>query len=439
MMSKLNYLISVSLKRKIKTKWFVIANILLAIVIVGLANIDSVINFFGGDFDKKQVIYVIDHTNESAHVFEEQLKAVEINFSNKKESNYEIKVHKNKDEDAKKIVEKDLKAWVVIFEEDLNTTISATVVSEGYIDAIEYQILSSAINNTKVSLAIGKSNLPVEEVTSLYSPIEILREYLDEEKVSDEESMAAVMSVVFPIVTLPFFMLVVFLVQMLGAEVNDEKSTRGMEIIISNVSPQTHFFSKIIAGNMFILIQGSLLMLYGGIGLLIRNQIGSTSIVNVIGNEFQNIINNVLEVGVSNKFIIIIILSLLLMILTFLSYSLLACILASMTTNTEDFQQLQTPLMLILLLGYYLAIFATFLKGSIFIKVLSFIPLISAILSPTLFVLGQITVVHFIISIFITVGFNWLLIKYGMKIYKVGILNYSSKGLWKKMFKAIKE
>jgi len=32
----------------------------------------------------------------------------------------------------------------------------------------------------------------------------------------------------------------------------------------------------------------------------------------------------------------------------------------------------------------------------------------------------------------------WLLIKYGLRIYKVGILNYSSKDLWKKMFKALK-
>ena len=34
---------------------------------------------------------------------------------------------------------------------------------------------------------------------------------------------------------------------------------------------------------------------------------------------------------------------------------------------------------------------------------------------------------------------NFILIKYGIKVYKVGILNYSSKDLWKKIFKAVKE
>ena len=126
------------------------------------------------------------------------------------------------------------------------------------------------------------------------------------------------------------------------------------------------------------------------------------------------------------------------MLITFVAYSLLAGILASMTTNAEDFGQLQTPIILISLAGYYLAIMAGMFKGALFIRILSYVPLISAILSPSLLVLGQIQVIDVIISIIITLVFNYLLIKYGLKIYKVGILNYSSKDLWKKMFKAMK-
>ena len=74
MKSKLNYLISVSLKRKIKTKWFLIANIILAIVLIGLINIDSVITFFGGDFNDKTKVYIVDNTNETYEIFKETLK-----------------------------------------------------------------------------------------------------------------------------------------------------------------------------------------------------------------------------------------------------------------------------------------------------------------------------------------------------------------------------
>ena len=52
--------------------------------------------------------------------------------------------------------------------------------------------------------------------------------------------------------------------------------------------------------------------------------------------------------------------------------------------------------------------------------------------------LGQIGVVEVIVSIVLMVGVIYLLIKYGLRIYKIGILNYSSKNLWKKMFKALK-
>ena len=126
------------------------------------------------------------------------------------------------------------------------------------------------------------------------------------------------------------------------------------------------------------------------------------------------------------------------MILTFIAYAILAGILASMTTNTEDFQQMQMPIVIISLIGYYLAMMAGLFEGSIFIKILSFIPFISAILAPSLLVLGQIGIIEVIIAIILLIITIWILLKYGMRIYKVGILNYSSKSLWKKMFKALK-
>ena len=56
MKNKLKYLISISLKRKIKTKWFIAANILLLVVMAALINLDSVIKMFGGDFNENQTV-----------------------------------------------------------------------------------------------------------------------------------------------------------------------------------------------------------------------------------------------------------------------------------------------------------------------------------------------------------------------------------------------
>ena len=48
MSKKLKYLIKVSLKRKVASKWFVIVNLILVLAIISLINIDTIINLFGG-------------------------------------------------------------------------------------------------------------------------------------------------------------------------------------------------------------------------------------------------------------------------------------------------------------------------------------------------------------------------------------------------------
>lgn len=428
-----------SLKRKVKTKWFLIANILLAVVIAALINIDSIITFFGGDFNKVTKIYVIDETEETFELLKDQINTNSINFSgDDKESSFDVILSDKSEEEAMSIVEEDKDAYVFIIKPSDETVLEVSLLSVGYIDAIDFQLLSTAVNNTKTTLAIQKSNLTPEELNRLYASVDIKRIYLDENKHSKDENMEMIMTTVFPVIILPFFMLTIFLVQMIGAEVNDEKTTRGMEIIISNVSPKTHFFSKVISGNLFVIMQGVLLVLYAALGLLLRKFLGGGGIGNIMGGEVGNIVGNVMGTEFMFKLIYIIPLALILMLLTFLAYSFLAGILASMTTNTEDFQQLQTPIIVISLVGYYLAMMAGVFDGALFIRILSYVPLISAILSPTLLVLGQITVLDTILSILLMILSNYLFIKYGLKIYKVGILNYSSRDLWKKMFKALK-
>lgn len=438
MKNKLWYLMTVSLKRKIKTKWFLIANILLGLVIIGIINIDSVITFFGGDFDKKQPIYIIDNTNVSYNLLEEQIKANDKALNNVDDYSYEIKLYEKDTESGKKEIEKNNDIVVIELNKDDNNILNVKIISQNFIDTIDYQVLVNSINNVKTILAINDLGLTQNEINKIYSDTPIEREILDEDKKTEDENMQMIMTTVFPIVILPFFMLSLFLIQMIGAEVNDEKTTRGMEIIISNVSPKTHFFAKVIAGNLFVLIQGLLLLLFSGIGILIRNLIGESSLTSGVGGEIIGVLKSFLGSGFADKLLYIIPLTLIAMILTFISYSLLAGILASVTTNTEDFQQLQTPIIIISLVGYYLSMMAGVFDGSIFIRILSYVPLLSAVLSPSLLMLGQIGISDMLISIVILIITNLLLVKYGLRIYKVGILNYSSRNLWKKMFKAIR-
>jgi ABC-2 type transport system permease protein len=434
--SKLEFLTKMSLNRKIKTKWFLIANIILALIIMAVVNIDHIIELFGGDFNEPIKIYVIDNTEDSFDLFKSSIESYSSSIY--KDNNYKVEEYDKTLDEAKEEMKDDDKIYAIVFDSSLDNTLKATIVSNAYIDTIDYQMISQAINNTKITIALANSNLTEEEWIKINSDVEIERIILDEEKDSEDESMDTIMSTVFPIVILPFFMLTIFLVQMIGAEINDEKTTRGMEIIISNVSPKTHFFSKVLAGNIFVILQGALLIIYFALGVLIRYIIGGMTLGGGLTTKITSMVTSTSSDFIS-KLVIYIPFILILMLITFLAYSLLAGILASMTTNAEDFNQLQTPIMVISLIGYYLAMMAGVFKGALFIRILSYVPFISAILAPSLLVLGQIGITDIIISIILTILTNYLLIKYGLKIYKVGILNYSSKDLWKKMFKAMKD
>lgn len=434
MMNKFWFLTGASLKKKLKSKWFLIINIILAIVIVGIINIDTIIKAFGGDFNDTNEIIVIDKTNYAYSTFEKNLN----NFNDTLDMDYTFNIEKSTEsENTVKEEIKDTNKVLIVLDSSEDSYIKASIISDSYIDTAYYQLLYQALSTTKTEIAFSLTDIDPTELEKVTSNIKVDRILLNEDKNSEEENMEMVMGTVFPTVILPFFILVVFLVQMIGAEINEEKQTRSMEVIISNVSPKAHFFSKVVSSNAFVLLQGFLLIMYGVIALIIRNNTatgGASSITSQITSIWNTLVNS----GFVDKLGYVIPLTLILMILSFLAYSLVAGILASMTVSMEDYQQIQTPIMMVCLAGYYLAIMAGMFEGSIFIKALSYVPFLSCLLSPALLVIGQIGIVDVIISILILCVFNFILIKYGLKIYKIGILNYSTDKMWHKLFKAIK-
>lgn len=427
MSKKFWFLTKQSLNKKIKSKWFIGVNILLLLVIVALINMNSIISFFGGDFNETTKVLVIDKTEMAYPVLKENIKEI-----TKGEEDTKIIVKEtNKTE---KELKKDIKdnQVIIVFQNSEENYITAKVISKEKIDNTTYQYISQGLNATKTTVALAKTNTDPTLLAKLSSPMDTKRVVLNEKK-SVDENMEMVMGSLFPTLILPFFMLIIFLVQMIGGEICEEKTTRSMEIIISNVSPKVHLLSKVVASNFFIILQGLLLILYSVIGILISTK-GQLS----IDTNVDTLLTAAVDSGFINKVVTLLPAIIVMILLSFLAYSLIAGILASMTTNMEDFSQLQTPIMLVLLAGYYLAIMAGMFDGSLLIRILSYIPFISCLLSPSLYILGQISMVDVIISIILLVITNLLMMKYGLKVYKVGILNYSNNKIWSKFAKALK-
>lgn len=440
MESKFKFLTKHSLKKKIKNKWFLIANIVVAIVAIALVNIDSIVTMFGGDFNKPLTINVLDNTGYYENI-KTNLKGVEGYLGTSK-----LKIAKASDIKKSKKEIKDTKDILLVINPDDVNIFNVEFITDSYVDTVKYQAIIASLNSTKQSIALDLSKIDKEELNGISAPIEIKRSFLSEEKTEDEENTRTLLSVASLIIALPCFMLIMYLVQMIGAEINEEKSTRGMEIIIGNVSPKTHFFSKILSSNLFVIIQGGLLLIYSGVGLIIRklttpsSHQGMEAIKEAADSlDLSGVLEMIEKSGILNKLGYIIPLIIILLLLSFLAYSLLAGILASMTTNMENYQQLQTPLMVISLAGFYLILISAMFPGAVFVKIASVIPLMSISLAPSLLLSGEIGVGLIIVAILLLALLNFILIKFGLKIYKVGILNYSESDLWKKMFRAVKE
>ena len=427
MTDKFWYLTKQSLNKKIKSKWFLGINILLALVVTALININSIIAFFGGDFNEEIKILVIDNTEVSYPVFKETM-----NTLTKEEDTGKITVKKETRPEEK--LKKKLKdnQIAIVFDNDEENFVSSKIISNEKIDNTTYQYITQGLNTTKTSVALAKTNTDPALLAKISSPMEVERVVLSNGK-SVDENMEMVMGTLFPTLILPFFMLIIFLVQMIGGEICEEKTTKSMEIIISNVSPKVHLFSKVLASNFFIIIQAILLVIYSVIGILI-----STKGQLQLNPNVDTLLTATVSSGFLDKVLNLLPAVIILMILSFVAYSLIAGILASMTTNMEDFSQIQTPIMLVLLAGYYLAIMAGMFDGSTFIRVLSYVPFLSCLIAPSLYIIGQITMIDVIISILILGLTIFLMTKYGLKIYKIGILNYSNEKIWTRFAKAIK-
>lgn len=257
MKNKFRFLTKDSIKKEVCTKSFRIINIVLLIIIVGLVNLDSIVKLFGGDFEDKINVYVIDNVG----IYNELETTLDSGYKDILDSyNTEIKASdKSIDELKEDIIKDETKDVIINIKKvdnvSLDKMFDAEVISYEKIDKLLYQDIINALNTTKANMALKKANISSELLNSIYNPVEIDRIYLNEDMNDNQELIEMIATVLIIVFILPFFILILLIVQMIGAEINEEKSTKSMEVIISSVSPQVHFMSKLISANVFAVLQ----------------------------------------------------------------------------------------------------------------------------------------------------------------------------------------
>ena len=233
MKNKCKFLIKQSLNKKINTKSFKIVNVLLCILLIGLSNMDRIVAFFGGDFANEVTIKVKDEVGieESFKtLFEENIKLLQDSKS------FKIETAQNSLE--KEIEEMNLeenrdKRIVLHIEPDETNYIKANIISYDENSTITNQMIISTLNTIKYNMAAASNGLTQEILESLSTPIETSITLTNEEA-QNQNGKDIISAIVTLVIIMPCFFLIVYLVQMIGAEVNDEKTSREIYEKIKN-------------------------------------------------------------------------------------------------------------------------------------------------------------------------------------------------------------
>ena len=182
MKNKFLFLTKDSLKNKIKTKAFLIVNILLCVLLVSIVNLDSLIKLFGGDFNEPINIYIIDEANvynEVEAVMNQSVFGLMETYNAKP-----MKADKTLEELKNEIIEEESDDIVLHITMNENPTVkeifNVQIISYGNIDTMLYQTITTSLDAVKTSIALNMVDIDEEMLANINAPVPVDRLLLDE-------------------------------------------------------------------------------------------------------------------------------------------------------------------------------------------------------------------------------------------------------------------
>lgn len=410
-MNKFWIILSHTYMSRVKTKAFIISTLITLSFIVAVANIQPIMDVFVNDEPNK--VAVLDDSGELFDVLKETTE----------ESNEDINLvayKESKDEALEEVVEGEYEALIVLSlngsqlpEADYYANNIADIGLQGELEAQLQQL--------KVALATSQAGIDETTLTDIYAPIEFNISALDETAKTDEELNQA-RGIVY-VMLFVLYMAIIIYGQMIATDVATEKSSRVMEILISSAPPVTHMFAKIL-----------------GIALLGLTQVGLFVLVGygMITMKAEELTGGVFEYfGVQNTSLSVYIYAIVFFLLGYLLYATLSAMLGSLVSRVEDVGQMIMPMIFLIMIAFFIAIFGLSAPDSTIVYISSFIPFFSPMLMFMRVGMLDVPIWEVSLSIGILIVTIALLGILGARVYKGGVLMYGRSNSLKDFKKAL--
>lgn len=395
---------------KVKTKSFIITTVITLLLILGLTNLQSIIQVFNGE-DEADKIAVIDNTNE--------LYASIAAMSETLQEGIVLEDYVDGEAEAKQKVEDGTYQGLLILDYDDENLPQASYYSMDITDSSTATGIETAVQAVKGQLAAAQLNLSGEQLEKLNEPVEFEHIAL-EQNAKTEEELNQARGLVYVLLFLIYFAVILY-ANMIAMEVATEKSSRVMEILISSVSPIKHMFAKILGIGLLSITQLVVLL---GVGYIsVTNTEGLSSLDGFLGFS-----------GIPAATIVY---AILFFVLGYFLYATLAAFLGSLVSRIEDVQQMITPMTLVVVAGFMIAMFGLGNPDTTFITITSYIPFFTPMLMFMRAGMLSLPVWEPVLGMVILAVSIILLAVFGGRVYKGGVLMYGKSNSFKDIKKAL--
>ncbi|WP_078548971.1 ABC transporter permease [Litchfieldia alkalitelluris] len=398
---------------KLRSKSFIITTLITAFIVFGLTNIETIINTVSQN-DQKETIVVIDDTGELLDLYKQQVDLVNDELVLKR-------VDLSEQVAEEKVINGEYTGFLQL-SYDQEGLPEATFKAMTVTDSEVYSQLQQALQTLKVSIATEQLGITSKQLETLFSPVVFERVAL-EDNAKTEEELNQARGLVY-VLLFVIYMAVIMYASMIAMEVATEKSSRVMEILISSVSPVKQMFGKILGIGLLSLTQFAVILLVGYSSLKQNmNALGGGGISDVFGFDSLPI----------STFIYAIIF----FMLGYFLFATLAAFLGSLVSRIEDVQQMITPMTLLIVGAFIIAMFGLSKPDSTFITITSFIPFFTPMIMFLRVGMLNIPVWEIGIGIGLLVLTITLLAIFGANVYRGGVLMYGKSSSFKDIMKAI--
>lgn len=300
--------------------------------------------------------------------------------------------------------------------------------------------LTGALEKTLFQYNLTQKGIDKAEIDSARTKITLQMENFTGEKTSEFDNVMKI--AIGGVAGYLIFMFIIIYGNMIMRSVIEEKTSRIVEIIISSVKPFQLMLGKIIGTSLAGLTQFAIWLVIGGVLFALAPSLFQvdtpTATQAMTATESHSEISNIIAALYHFPFLETSGVFLLFFVGGYLLYSSLYAMVGAMVDNETDTQQFMMPILIPLMLAFYVGMFSVIEEphGTISV-VFSYIPLTSPVVMLMRIPFG-VAWWEVLISLLLLYITFFLVIKIASKIYRIGILMYGKKPTYKEVWKWLK-